>query len=96
MAEKRFAEVDENEKERIVSSEKKLVLLFEVHYLVARELSWDSLFPQFETKQTTGRERRFAEVDDNEKERIVSSAIPKNIQYATQFGLTVFNSNKQD
>ena len=36
-------------------------------------------------------EKRFAEVDENEKERIVNSAIPKSAQYTTQFGLSVFN-----
>ena len=35
--------------------------------------------------------RRFAEVNENEKDRIVNSAIPKNTQKATQFGLSVFN-----
>ena len=36
-------------------------------------------------------EERFAEVDENEKDRIVNSAIPKHIQKATQFGLSVCN-----
>ena len=39
-------------------------------------------------------EKRFAEVDENEKERIVNSAMPKNTQYMTQFELSVFNVNK--
>ena len=47
------------------------------------ELSWDSLFPQFETKQTTVAdfhkmaEKRFAKVNENEKDRIVNLAIAK-------------------
>ena len=36
-------------------------------------------------------EKRFAEVNKNEKDRIINSAIPKNTQKATQFGLSVFN-----
>ena len=36
-------------------------------------------------------EKRFAEVNENEKDRIVNSAIPENIQKATQFALRVFN-----
>ena len=36
-------------------------------------------------------EKRFAEVNENEKDQIVSLAIPKNTQKATQFGLSVFN-----
>ena len=45
--------------------------------LVSGKLSWDSLFPQFETKQATGSEqwqistgrlKRFAEVNENEKD----------------------------
>ena len=36
-------------------------------------------------------ETRFAEVNENEKDRIVNSAIPKNTQKATQFRLSVFN-----
>ena len=60
------------------------------------ELLWGSLFPQSETKQATGSERwqilkkmaekRFAKVNENENDRIVNSAIPKNTQKAIQFG----------
>ena len=48
--------------------------------VVSGKLSWNSLFPQFETKQATGSEwwqistkwlkKRFAEVNENEKDRI--------------------------
>ena len=48
--------------------------------VVSGKLSWDSLFPQFETKQATGSEwwqistkwlkKDFAEVNENEKDRI--------------------------
>ena len=48
--------------------------------VVSGKLSWDSLFPQFETRQATGSKRwqistkwlkkRFAEVDENEKDWI--------------------------
>ena len=36
-------------------------------------------------------EKRFPEVNENEKDRIVNLAIPKNTQKATQFGLSVIN-----
>ena len=36
-------------------------------------------------------EKLFAEVNESQKERIINSAIPKNTQKATQFGLSVFN-----
>ena len=36
-------------------------------------------------------EKQFAEVSENEKDQIVDSAIPKNTQKATRFGLSVFN-----
>ena len=36
-------------------------------------------------------EKRFAEVNENEKDRTVNSAIPRNTQKATQFGLSVFD-----
>ena len=36
-------------------------------------------------------EKRFAEVNENEKDLIVNSAIPTNTQKATQFWLSVFN-----
>ena len=72
--------------------------------LVSGKLSWNSLFLQFETKQATGSEqwhistkwlagKRFSEVNENKRDRIVSSAIPKNTQKVTQSGLSahVFN-----
>ena len=36
-------------------------------------------------------EKRFAEVNENEKDRIVNIVIPKNTQETTQFVLSVFN-----
>ena len=40
-------------------------------------------------------EKRFEEVDENEKDRIVNLAIPKSTQKATQFGLSVLMVSKQ-
>ena len=68
---------------------------------MAREFSWDLLFQQLETKRTTGSDwwqistkslkERFAEVNENAKNQIVNSAIPRNTQKVTQFGLSIFN-----
>ena len=62
MAEKRFAEVDENEKKQRPLVTKQFIIAsdwssVEFMIVVSEKLSWDSLFPQFETKQATGSER---------------------------------------
>ena len=63
--------------------------------LVSGKLAWDSLFPQFETKQATGNERwqistrwlkRFAEVNENKKESIVNSVKDKSTQKQCSLG----------
>ena len=65
--------------------------------LVSGKLLWDLLFLQFETKQATGSEQwqistkwlkkdLQIEVDENEKDWTVNSAIPKNTQKTMQFG----------